>query len=104
MLVCKSSKKDVYKRQISAVVTGINAVINALNGLSFDLPDIFLSLIHIWLVSMTRFGKTSSQLIIEKGIRHLCHYETGYGSISLGVAACLLYTSMRYCFNGHRTN
>ena len=39
------------------------------------------------LVSMTRFGKTSSQLIIEKGIRHLCHYETGYGSISLGVAA-----------------
>ena len=37
------------------------------------------------LVSMTRFGKTSSQLIIEKGIRHLCHYETGYGSISLGV-------------------
>ena len=31
--------------------------------------------------------KTSSQLIIEKGIRHLCHYETGYGSISLGVAA-----------------
>ena len=37
--------------------------------------------------AMTRFGKTSSQLIIEKGIRHLCHYETGYGSISLGVAA-----------------
>ena len=31
--------------------------------------------------------QTSSQLIIEKGIRHLCHYETGYGSISLGVAA-----------------
>ena len=28
------------------------------------------------LVSMTRFGN-----------RHLCHYETGYGSISLGVAA-----------------
>ena len=28
-------------RMISVVVTGINAVINALNGLSFDLPDIF---------------------------------------------------------------
>lgn len=39
------------------------------------------------LVHMTRFGKNSSQLIIEKGIRHLCHYETAYGSISLGVAA-----------------
>ena len=36
---------------------------------------------------MLRFGKQSSQLIIEKGTRHLCHYETGYGSVSLGVAA-----------------
>lgn len=39
------------------------------------------------LVTMTRFGKAPSQLIIEKGTRHLCHYETGYGAISLGVAA-----------------
>lgn len=38
-------------------------------------------------VSMTRFGKVPSQLVIEKGTRHLCHYETGYGSVSLGVAA-----------------
>lgn len=39
------------------------------------------------LVTMTRYGKTPSQLVIEKGIRHLCHYETGYGSVTLGVAA-----------------
>ena len=38
-------------------------------------------------VSMLRYGKVPSQLIIEKGTRHLCHYETGYGAISLGVAA-----------------
>lgn len=38
-------------------------------------------------VSMTRFGRVPSQLIVEKGTRHLCHYETGYGSISLGVSA-----------------
>ena len=38
-------------------------------------------------VSMLRFGKQTSQLVVEKGTRHLCHYETGYGSISLGVAA-----------------
>lgn len=38
-------------------------------------------------VSMLRFGKVPSQLIIEKGTRHLCHYETGYGAISLSVAA-----------------
>lgn len=38
-------------------------------------------------VAMLRYGKNASQLIIEKGTRHLCHYETGYGAHSLGVAA-----------------
>lgn len=38
-------------------------------------------------VAMLRYGKAASQLIIEKGTRHLCHYETGYGSMTLGVAA-----------------
>ena len=38
-------------------------------------------------VAMLRFDPAPSQLIIEKGTRHLCHYETGYGSITLGVAA-----------------
>jgi len=39
------------------------------------------------LVTMTRFGRIPSQLVIEKGTRHLCHYDTGYGALSLGVAA-----------------
>ena len=38
-------------------------------------------------VSMLRFGPAPSQLIIEKGRRHVCHYETGTGSLSLGAAA-----------------
>ena len=38
-------------------------------------------------VSMLRFGKQTSQLVVEKGTRHLCHYETAYGAISLGVSA-----------------
>lgn len=38
-------------------------------------------------VAMLRFGKAASQLLIEKGRRNLCHYETGYGSITLGVTA-----------------
>ena len=38
-------------------------------------------------VSMLRFGPAPSQLVIEKGRRHVCHYETGAGSLSLGVAA-----------------
>ena len=35
------------------------------------------------------FGKGAGryQLLIEKGKRNLCHYETGYGSMTLGVTA-----------------
>ena len=41
-------------------------------------------------VAMLRYGKGSgagTQLVIEKGKRNLCHYETGYGSMTLGVTA-----------------
>lgn len=38
-------------------------------------------------VSMLRFGPMPSQLVIEKGRRHVCHYDTGQGALSLGVAA-----------------
>jgi len=41
-------------------------------------------------VSMLRFGKgggAGTQLLIEKGRRNLCHYETGFGSMTLGVTA-----------------
>lgn len=38
-------------------------------------------------VSMLRSGPAHSRLIIERGKRHVCHYESGFGSMSLGVAA-----------------
>ena len=38
-------------------------------------------------VSMLRFGPSPSQLVIEKGRRHMCHYDTGYGALSLGISA-----------------
>ncbi len=38
-------------------------------------------------VSMIRFGPAAGQLVLEKGIRHICHYETGQGSLSLGLSA-----------------
>ena len=38
-------------------------------------------------VSLTRFGPAAGQLVVEKGTRHLCHYDTGYGAMTLGVAA-----------------
>ncbi len=38
-------------------------------------------------VSMLRTGPTPSQLVVERGRRHVCHYDTGFGPLSLGVQA-----------------
>ncbi len=38
-------------------------------------------------ISMLRHGTMPSTLVIEPGRRHVCHYDTGYGVLSLGVAA-----------------
>lgn len=38
-------------------------------------------------VTMLRHGPAPSQLVIEKGRRNVCHYETGHGSLSLGISA-----------------
>ena len=38
-------------------------------------------------VAMLRYGPAATHFLIEKGRRNVCHYETGYGSITLGVSA-----------------
>jgi uncharacterized beta-barrel protein YwiB (DUF1934 family) len=36
-------------------------------------------------VTMRRSGVSESQLVIQQGIRHQCLYDTGFGSITVGV-------------------
>ena len=36
-------------------------------------------------VALLRFGRANAQLMIERGRRNLCHYETDVGSLTLGV-------------------
>lgn len=38
-------------------------------------------------VTMLRYGTANTQLTIERGRRHVCHYETNYGSMTMGVTA-----------------
>ncbi len=45
-------------------------------------------------VALLRFGQANTQLLIEKGRRNLCHYETGYGSVTLGVTADELHCDL----------
>lgn len=37
-------------------------------------------------VTLLRTGTAKSQLIIERGIRHQCHYDTGFGPMTIGVS------------------
>ena len=37
-----------------------------------------------------RFGKNNSQLIFEKGQKHISYYETEYGSFTVGVFSNLV--------------
>ncbi len=46
------------------------------------------------LVEMRRSGTMPSEIIVERGRRHICHYETPYGAISLGVAADAIENSL----------
>lgn len=45
-------------------------------------------------VSMLRHGNAPSQLVIECGRRHVCHYDSGFGSMSLGVAADEIHNNL----------
>ncbi len=36
-------------------------------------------------VTITRFGRNNSQMVIEQGKKHIGHYETPYGGFTVGV-------------------
>ena len=46
-------------------------------------------------VVLSRRGAYNSHMIIEKGARHLCHYETPYGGIMMGVSAEYISSSIK---------
>lgn len=45
-------------------------------------------------VTMSRTGTTKSRLVIEKGRRHQCSYDTGYGSLMVGVLGSSLRSTL----------
>lgn len=36
-------------------------------------------------VTLERVGEATTQLIVERGVRHQCHYDIGYGDMMIGV-------------------
>ena len=37
-------------------------------------------------VTLSRSGKERTQLIVQNGVRHQCHYDVGYGDMMIGVS------------------
>src|ERR1035437_6045267 len=45
-------------------------------------------------VTLTRTGAMRSRLTIEKGQRHFCHYNTGFGEMMVGIFGETIRSSM----------
>ena len=45
-------------------------------------------------VTMRRTGLTSSNLVIEKGARHQCAYDTGFGMLNIGICGSFVRSSL----------
>lgn len=45
-------------------------------------------------VSLTRNGYMPNKLFVEKGIRHLCHYNTEFGQIIIGISAISIHSEL----------
>ncbi len=45
-------------------------------------------------VTLTRSGSVNTQLIVEKGKRHQCSYDLGFGSMIIGVSCDRLQSSL----------
>lgn len=48
-------------------------------------------------VTMQRSGPARSQLIIERGVRHQCHYDTGMGDMMIGVLGGSIRSTLGDC-------
>ena len=46
------------------------------------------------MVTMERSGAASSQLIVERGVRHQCHYDIGCGELMVGVSGNLIKNAL----------
>lgn len=45
-------------------------------------------------VTVQRTGNENSQLVVQNGVRHQCHYDTGYGDMMIGVSGHSIKSSL----------
>lgn len=45
-------------------------------------------------VTLIRTGAAKSRLVLERGRRHLCHYDTGFGELMVGVSGTRIHSKL----------
>jgi uncharacterized beta-barrel protein YwiB (DUF1934 family) len=45
-------------------------------------------------VTVERTGATATQLIVQKGVRHQCRYDMGYGDMTIGVSGSMIQSTL----------
>lgn len=45
-------------------------------------------------VTLERSGKARAQLIVERGVRHQCHYDMGFGDLMIGVSGSIIKSDL----------
>lgn len=64
------------------------------------------------MIAVVRTGTFRTHIVVEKGVKHFCHYETPFGEIAVGISAKKLINhltpeggsfEMRYTVDGNST-
>lgn len=45
-------------------------------------------------VTMERTGNANTQLIVQNGVRHQCHYDMGFGDMMIGIRGSLIQSTL----------
>jgi len=68
-----------YKKGENYYITYKESEMTGMDGVTTTLK------VEVKKVTLMRFGPNSSQLVFEKGQKHMCHYDTGVGAFTVGV-------------------
>ncbi len=48
-------------------------------------------------VAIARSAPAESELVVERGVRHVCHYNTGMGFMSIGISGSRISSTLDDC-------
>ena len=86
-------RQDGEQDQVELVTTGSYYKRNGDNYIDYEETE--MTGFHgTHTVLRVELSQRVSQLIIERGVRHQCHYDTGYGAMTIGVSGDRVFSDL----------